>query len=154
MGNLGRHEDTFSTQLLSVPIAVRKLLRSYWTMFAGFKSPTRYFLIPYFSKSEKLFNYVSTDNVKALFRRGKAHLNAWNPKEAKSDFEVGVSFWYSVCNKILRKLSYLFQKAAVIDPSLSKAVQQQLNQLEEMIKEKNKSDKAWLSQAFGKTTSS
>jgi hypothetical protein len=44
------------------------------------------------------------------------------------------------------------QKAALIDPSLAKTVQQQLSKLEEMIKEKNKSDKAWLSQAFGSKT--
>lgn len=31
--------------------------------------------------------YIS-DNVKAIFRRGMAHLNAWNPTEAKNDFEV------------------------------------------------------------------
>uniref|UniRef100_A0A0P5NMD3 Aryl hydrocarbon receptor-interacting protein AIP722 n=1 Tax=Daphnia magna TaxID=35525 RepID=A0A0P5NMD3_9CRUS len=112
-----------------------------WVTLADMKIP---FLLNYSQCQLLLGNYYEVieqcshvlnhqpDNVKALFRRGKAHLNAWNPKEAKSDFE----------------------KAAVIDPSLSKAVQQQLNQLEEMIKEKNKSDKAWLSQAFGKTTSS
>nr|CAG4647221.1 EOG090X09NR [Megafenestra aurita] len=68
------------------------------------------------------------NNVKALYRRGMAHINAWNPQEAKNDFE----------------------KAATIDPSLTKAVQQQLAKLEELKKQKNKSDKAWLSQAFGR----
>nr|CAG4641862.1 EOG090X09NR [Eurycercus lamellatus] len=69
------------------------------------------------------------DNVKALYRRGVAHLSAWNPIDAKNDFE----------------------KTVLVDPSLEKTVRQQLNKLEELKKQKNKSDRAWLSQAFGAT---
>ena len=62
-------------------------------------------------------------------------------------FSIQASF----SKKILILLFFLpLQKAALIDPSLTKAVQQQLAKLEELKKEKNKSDKAWLSQAFGK----
>ena len=28
------------------------------------------------------------ENVKALFRRARAHVGAWDPKEAKKDFEA------------------------------------------------------------------
>ena len=28
------------------------------------------------------------ENVKALYRRAVAHVNAWNPDQAKADFEV------------------------------------------------------------------
>lgn len=51
--------------------------------------------------------------------------------------------------KIFKILILPFQKAAIIDPSLTKTVQQQLVKLEELKKQKNKSDKAWLTQAFG-----
>lgn len=32
-----------------------------------------------------LFYY--SDNVKALYRRAKAHVGAWNPDDAKQDFQ-------------------------------------------------------------------
>nr|CAG4637181.1 EOG090X09NR [Ceriodaphnia reticulata] len=108
-----------------------------WQALADMKIP---FLLNYSQCQLLLGNYydvieqctqvltLQPNNVKALYRRGMAHVNAWNPNEAKSDLE----------------------KSALIDPSLTKAVQQQLAKLEELKKQKNKSDKAWLSQAFGK----
>lgn len=44
-----------------------------------------------------------------------------------------------------------FQKAASVDPSLAKAVQQQLHKLEELKRQKDKADQAWLFQAFKKS---
>ncbi|KAG8224205.1 hypothetical protein J437_LFUL002661 [Ladona fulva] len=58
------------------------------------------------------------DNVKALFRRAKAHVGAWNPKEAKLDF----------------------QRAAELDSSLKGVVAEEIRKMEKMEKEKNKED--------------
>nr|CAG4642649.1 EOG090X09NR [Evadne anonyx] len=65
-------------------------------------------------------------NVKALYRRGIAHIKVWNPEEAKKDL----------------------QRAAELDATLVKAVGAELLKLEEMEKEKDKSDGTWLRQAF------
>ena len=82
-----------------------------------------------------------------------AHLNAWNPNEAKNDFEVGFPYLsYSLNYYLIINCLPAEQKAALNDPSLAKTVQQQLCKLEEMKKEKDKTDKAWLSQAFGNKT--
>ncbi|ESO05839.1 hypothetical protein HELRODRAFT_184898 [Helobdella robusta] len=62
------------------------------------------------------------DNVKALFRRGKGHVGAWNPEEARKDL----------------------QRAAELDPSLLKAVTKELNHLAEMEKEKKINDQMLL----------
>nr|CAG4638588.1 EOG090X09NR [Cyclestheria hislopi] len=67
------------------------------------------------------------DNIKALYRRGLAHIKAWNPLEAKKDLE----------------------KAASLDPSLSSAVKRELQELDNMVKAKNTNDKQWLRNAFG-----
>lgn len=52
------------------------------------------------------------DNVKALYRRAKAHVGAWNPDEAKNDF----------------------QKCLELDKSLTKSIQRDLEQLNQEIK--------------------
>lgn len=62
------------------------------------------------------------DNVKALFRRAKAHVGAWNPEEARSDF-----------HRVLE-----------LDPSLGNIVRNELKLLDLAEKEKNKEDKAKL----------
>ena len=62
------------------------------------------------------------DNVKALFRRAKAHVGAWNPPEAKKDF-----------GKVLQ-----------LDNSLEKAVDKELKILGEMEKAKASEDKVKL----------
>ncbi|XP_012256693.1 AH receptor-interacting protein [Athalia rosae] len=66
------------------------------------------------------------DNVKALYRRGKAHIGAWNEKEAKEDLE----------------------RVAELDPSLRTVVDKELNNFQVAIREKEKSEKNKLSQIF------
>ena len=55
------------------------------------------------------------NNVKALFRRGKAHAWSWNVEEARADFS----------------------KACALDPSLSKAIDKELTMLTQRVNEKN-----------------
>lgn len=59
------------------------------------------------------------DNVKALFRRGKAHIGAWNPEEAKTDLE----------------------RVIELDSSVTKEARKQLKILEELKKTKNIEDR-------------
>jgi len=66
------------------------------------------------------------DNVKALFRRGKAHVGAWNPKEAKADFEAVV----------------------LLDNSLTKACRKEISDIELLEKMKDKEDKARMTKLF------
>ena len=63
---------------------------------------------------------VVADNVKALYRRGKAHVGAWNPKEARADFE----------------------RVAELDPSMAKVVQKELSNLDALEKQKISDDRA------------
>eukprot|EP00795_Rhopilema_esculentum_P015785 gene15785-7084_t len=60
------------------------------------------------------------DNVKALFRRGKAHAAVWNPDEAVIDFK----------------------RALELDPSLKSCVNKELKKLEEETHRKLEMDKA------------
>lgn len=66
------------------------------------------------------------DNVKALFRRAKAHTGAWNLQEARSDFT----------------------KALQLDPMLSAAVAKELKHLDEMDKLRDKEDKEKFKKLF------
>jgi len=59
------------------------------------------------------------DNVKALFRRAKAHVGAWNPIEARLDF----------------------QRAAELDPSLAAAIKKELLNLDQLELEYNRKEK-------------
>lgn len=59
-----------------------------------------------------------SDNVKALFRRGKANIGAWNPEEARVDLN----------------------RALELDPSLDKSVHKELQILAAMEKEKQLKD--------------
>lgn len=65
------------------------------------------------------FFFHILDNVKALFRRAKAHVGAWNPGEARVDFE----------------------RVAKLDESLEKTVRIQLAKLSQLEKEKKEEDK-------------
>ncbi|CAH1778954.1 unnamed protein product [Owenia fusiformis] len=66
------------------------------------------------------------DNVKALYRRAKAHVGAWNPKEAREDF----------------------QRVLELDQTLTKTVQKELNELDEKQKVKDEEDKKKLGKLF------
>lgn len=68
----------------------------------------------------------STDNVKALFRRAKAHMGAWNPHEAREDF----------------------MRVMELDHSLRATVQKELKQLEEMEKKRDEEDRSKLKKMF------
>ncbi|XP_069135349.1 AH receptor-interacting protein-like [Argopecten irradians] len=66
------------------------------------------------------------DNVKALFRRAKAHVGAWNPKEAKADYK----------------------RVMELDETLTSAVQKELKSLSEKEHQKDLEDKAKLKNLF------
>ncbi|XP_021361428.1 AH receptor-interacting protein-like isoform X2 [Mizuhopecten yessoensis] len=66
------------------------------------------------------------DNVKALFRRAKAHVGAWNPKDAKIDFE----------------------RVMELDDTLTAAVQKELKSLAEKEHQKDMEDKQKLKKLF------
>ena len=70
--------------------------------------------------------FYSADNVKALFRRGKAHIGAWNPDQAKQDF----------------------QRVSELDPSLVKACNRELQKLKNLEKEKDSQDRDKLKNLF------
>ncbi|XP_076044663.1 AH receptor-interacting protein isoform X2 [Oratosquilla oratoria] len=67
-----------------------------------------------------------SENVKALYRRGRAYINVWSPKEAREDLE----------------------KAARCDPSLAPACKKLLDELQYMEKKKDSEDKDKFSKLF------
>ncbi|XP_055585583.1 AH receptor-interacting protein [Uranotaenia lowii] len=75
--------------------------------------------------SEVLEKY-DKDNVKALFRRAKAHFGAWNTRKAKEDF----------------------LRAAELDPALEPAVTKELKALEDEIRLKDVEDKLKFQKMF------
>ncbi|XP_065353952.1 AH receptor-interacting protein [Cloeon dipterum] len=60
------------------------------------------------------------DSVKALFRRGKAHIGAWNPNEARKDL----------------------QRVAQLQPNLAQAVAADLKKIDEEERKRDAQDKA------------
>lgn len=66
------------------------------------------------------------DNIKALFRRAKAHLGAWNPKNAREDFT----------------------KVMELDPTLTALCKQQMQILDEELKKRDVQDKEKLKNLF------
>ena len=62
--------------------------------------------------------YVS-GNVKALFRRGKAHIGLWNPEEAKADFDMALK----------------------LDRKLQKVIREQLSILKDLQAERDREDR-------------
>lgn len=62
---------------------------------------------------------IEPENVKALYRRGKAHSASWNVDEAKSDL----------------------RKAAELDPSLANVVERELRSLAQRVREKDALDR-------------
>ena len=69
---------------------------------------------------------IFADNVKALYRRGKAHIGAWNELEAKRDLN----------------------RVAELEPSLRTSVDKELATFATAIKEKETKEKKKLSQMF------
>ncbi|XP_075155896.1 AH receptor-interacting protein [Haematobia irritans] len=69
---------------------------------------------------------LDPQNVKALFRRAKAHFGAWNPNEARDDF----------------------QQALELDPSLQTAVNKELKAIERTQHERDLEDKRRLQALF------
>ncbi|XP_051558955.1 AH receptor-interacting protein [Myxocyprinus asiaticus] len=67
------------------------------------------------------------DNVKAYFKRGKAHAAVWNEPEARADFA----------------------KVVALDPSLEPSVAKELRAMEERIREKEKEEKGRYKNLFG-----
>lgn len=66
------------------------------------------------------------NNVKALFRRGKAHFGAWNPNEARCDF----------------------RRALELDTSLKTVVTKELNAIDDEQKLRDAQDKIKLQKLF------
>lgn len=61
----------------------------------------------------------ATDNVKALYKRAKAHAAVWNEREARADFAKVLEF----------------------DPSLEQSIAKELRNMEEKIRIKDKEEK-------------
>lgn len=74
----------------------------------------------------KYFYYIFLVNIKALYRRGKAHIGAWNENEAIADLT----------------------KAAELDKSLQSAVNKELQAFAIAIKERNKVQSKKLANMF------
>ena len=54
-----------------------------------------------------LDSFFTSDNVKALYRRARAHSGAWNPSEAKADYDRVIELDKTLevtCRKELKKL--------------------------------------------------
>jgi len=66
------------------------------------------------------------DNVKALYRRAKAHVGAWNPTEAKQDFEAVIG----------------------LDQTLVKTCKNEILSVEKLEKEKDDEDKGKMNKMF------
>lgn len=74
----------------------------------------------------------TADNVKAYFKRGKAHAAVWNEVEARADFE----------------------KVMQLDPSLGPAVSREIRAMEVRIREKDKEDKGRYKNLFVSSSTS
>lgn len=69
---------------------------------------------------------LEPSNVKALYRRAKAHAGAWNPEEAIYDF----------------------QQAAELDPSLQSNVQKELKVIDGLKRQRDLQDRKCLQKLF------
>lgn len=69
---------------------------------------------------------LEPNNVKALYRRGKAHAGAWNPDEACQDF----------------------QRAAELNPALQNSVRKELQSIAEVKRQRNQQDRLHLQKLF------
>ncbi|KAK9877932.1 hypothetical protein WA026_020155 [Henosepilachna vigintioctopunctata] len=69
---------------------------------------------------------IDKDNVKAYYRRGKAHVGAWNFVEAKEDF----------------------RKVSILDPSMEAVIRKEFENLKDLITKKNNEDKKVFTKLF------
>lgn len=53
---------------------------------------------------------IDSDNVKALYRRAKAHVGCWDPKEARNDFEHVMQLDESLVKMVKKELDELDRK--------------------------------------------
>ena len=81
--------------------------------------------ITYLLISSPFFHGI-LDNVKALYRRARAHVGAWNPEQAKNDFK----------------------KVAELDSGLEVTCRKELRRVEEMEKDKDKDDQEKMRNLF------
>lgn len=67
----------------------------------------------YYIISHNSYVFHSSDNVKALYRRAKAHVGAWNPQEARQDFERVMELDSTLTNNVKKELKQIdeLQKA-------------------------------------------
>ena len=72
-------------------------------------------------KNNKIF--VFTDNIKALFRRGKAHAEVWNLDEAKADLGRALQLDPSLLATVNKLLTHLSQKLKEQDDLQRKKLQ-------------------------------
>ena len=50
------------------------------------------------------------DNIKALYRRGKGHIGAWNPEEAEEDLKRCISLDPSLTPTVMKEIGILKEK--------------------------------------------
>lgn len=74
----------------------------------------------------KTISFYAPDNEKALYRRAKAHVGAWNPDQAKDDF------------KQLKSLN----------PSMATLIDKELQNIKKLRKEKEHEDKNVMKKLF------
>ena len=72
------------------------------------------------------YNIPFSDNIKALYRRARAHVGAWNPDQAKEDFV----------------------RVAQLDPSLELTCKKEMKKLEDQEKAKQLEDRERLKNLF------
>lgn len=63
---------------------------------------------------------IDANNVKALYRRAKAHVGCWNPKEAKEDFERVMELDKSLIKMVRKDLEELNKKEKEHDEEYKK----------------------------------
>lgn len=75
---------------------------------------------------ESTIKFKLLENVKALYRRAKAHVGAWNPEQAKNDYT----------------------RAGELDQTLASTVKKHVHDLDEQVKRKAEADKEKLKGLF------
>lgn len=95
-----------------------KVWKATWFIFGWFSSVTNHNCLNVIVQFEEI-PCCLTDNVKALYKRAKAHAAVWNEREARADFA----------------------KVLELDPSLEQSIAKELRIMEEKIRIKDKEEK-------------